>query len=124
MIAIIGILILVVVVGSLIAMRGSRRWVIDAGATEVRLQDPETHKLSYLVPDGQDPAALMAALAHTHFTTAVDTHGGIERLLVACEESDRAQVRQVLSEASSAGAGQTQMTGVVRFEDEPESAAS
>jgi hypothetical protein len=123
MIAIVGILFLVVIVGGWLAMRGSRRWVLDVGASEVRLQDPETHTLSYLVPAGQDPASLMAALAHAHFTTAVDTHSGTERLLVACEESDRSKVREVLSDASSAGSGGTRMAHVT-FVDEPRSAAS
>lgn len=123
MIAIVGILFLVVVVGVWLAMRGSRRWVLDVGATEVRLHDPETHTLSYLVPAGQDPTDLMAALAHAQFTTAVDTHGGNEHLLVACEESDRSKVRKVLSDASNAGSGGTRMTHVT-FVDEPKNAAS
>jgi hypothetical protein len=118
MIAIIGILFLAMVVAGALVLRKSRRWVFDAEATEARLRDPGTHKLTYLVPDGQDPAPLMAALAHAGFTTATDTHGGLERLLVACEEADRAQVRNVLEGASTVGSGGTRITAHVHFEDE------
>jgi hypothetical protein len=124
MIAIVGILFLAAVVAVVLVMGAARRWVLDEGATEARMLEPETHALSYLVPNGQDPAALMAALAHANFTTSTDTHGGTERLLVACEEADRAQVRHVLEEANSAGSGGTRMPDHVRFEDEPENAAS
>jgi hypothetical protein len=61
----------------------------------------------------------MAALAHANFTTATDTHGGVERLLVACEEADRAQVRYVLDEATLAGSGGIRTTDHVSFDDEP-----
>jgi hypothetical protein len=122
MIAIIGILFLVVVAGAVLVLGVARRWVLDEGATEARLRDPDTHKLSYRVPPGQDPAALVSALAHARFTTVTDTHGGVERLLIACEETDRAHVRLVLEEASHAGA--TRRNSQVSFEDEPENAAS
>lgn len=124
MIAIVGILFLAAVVAGLLIMRGTRRWVLDAEATEVRLRDPQTHTLSYRVPLGQDPAILMAGLAHAGFTTASDSHGSLERLLIACEESDRDQVRRVLEEASRASSGGTRMIDHLRFEDEPENAAS
>jgi hypothetical protein len=124
MIAIVGILFLVVVVAVVLVMGAARRWVLDEGATEARLREPETPVLSYPVPNGQDPVALITALAHANFTTVTDTHGGIERLLVACEDSDRAQVRHVLEEANSADSGGTRMPDHVRFEDEPENAAS
>jgi len=122
MIAIIGILFLIAAVGGAFAMRGARKWVLDAGATEVRLKDPATHALSYLVPDGQDPAALMAALAHDGVTTAMDSDGGIERLLIACEENDRALVRGVLDDANRGSS--PRMGDHVVFGDEPQKAAS
>jgi hypothetical protein len=114
MIAIVGILFLVVVLAALFLLRVARTWVLAEGATEARLRDPETHTLSYLVPNGQDPAALMSALAHAEFTTVTDAHGGIERLLIACEEADRSRVREILEAASL-----TRLAGHVSFEDEP-----
>ena len=124
MIAIIGILFLLVLLGGALAMRGSRTWVLDIGATEVRLKDPQTHTLAYIVPNGQDAAGLMAALAHARFTTVMDSHNGAERLLIACEEVDRAPVRRVLAEANRVRPGGTGMTAHVSFEDETERAAS
>lgn len=122
MIAIVGILFLVVVVAGLLVLRVARTWVLDEGATEARLRDPETHTLSYVVPNGQDPAVLMSALAHARFTAVTDTHGGIERLLIGCEETDRAQVRQVIEDAIVARG--TRTSEHVSFDDEPENAAS
>lgn len=124
MIAIVGILFLVVVVAVVLVMGGARRWVLNEGATEARLRDVETHTLSYVVPNGQDPITFITALAHAKFTAVTDTHGGFERLLVACEEPDRAQIRQILEEANSAVSSGTRMPDHVRFEDEPENAAN
>ena len=124
MIALVGILFLVVLVAGMLVLRGARSWVLDAAATEARLMDPETHTLSYLVPNGRDPADLMSALAHARFTTATDTHGGIERLLIACEETDRAQVRRVLEDANRTSSGGTRVSAQVIFQDEPEIAGS
>ena len=122
MIAIVGILFLVVVLAAVLVLRVARTWVLDEGATEARLRDPATHTLSYVVPNGQDPATLMSALAHAKFTTVTDSHGGIERLLIGCEETERAQVRQVMEDAIHAAG--TQATSHVSFEDDPENAAS
>lgn len=124
MIAIVGILFLVVVLAATLVLLVARTWVLDEGATEARLRDPETHTLSYLVPNGRDPAALKSALAHAKFTAVTDDHGGIERLLIACEESDRTQIRQILEEAHRAGSGRHRVSAPVRFEDEPQNAAS
>jgi hypothetical protein len=123
MIALIGILFTVVVIAVAMVMLGLRRWVLEEGRTEALLRDPATHTVTYLIPNGQDPASLMGALAHAHFTAVIDSHGGSERLLVACEETDRPQVRLVIAEVNQAGSGRTWMPDV-RFEDEPASAAS
>ena len=119
MIAIVGILFLAAVVAGVLILQVTRRWVLEEAATEARLTDPATHTFSYLVPNGQDPAALMAALAHAGFATAIDAHGGTERLLVACEEPDREQIRQLLVDAGSA---RSATATPVTFEDEQSTA--
>jgi hypothetical protein len=124
MIATVGILFLAAVLAAVLVLRVARTWVLEEGATEARLRDPETHTLSYLVPNGQDPADLMSALVHANFTAVTDDHGGIERLLIACEETDRAQVRQILEDAHRARLGSHRMSEHVSFEDEPQSAAN
>jgi hypothetical protein len=123
MIAIIGILFLATVLAGTFVLREGRRLVIDAQAIETRLGSPGTHTLTYLVPNGQDPAALMGALLRSRFTAAVDTHGGLERLLIGCEESDRAHVREIL-ETVRGGPMDSRIHVPVCFEDEPGTVAS
>jgi hypothetical protein len=125
MIAIVGILFLGLVVAGMLVLRFLRTWVLDEEATEARLRDPETHTLSYVVPNGRDPADFMSALAHAKFTCVTDAHAGVERVLIACEESERAHVRRVLEEAGPAGSGtQPNARPHVIFDDEPDHAAT
>jgi hypothetical protein len=96
-----------------------KEWTQEEARTEARLRSPETHTIAYVVPEGQDPAILMAALAHVGFESMVDTAGPRERLLVACEETDRAQVRDVLEHVDRAGfSGPEMHAGHVHFDDE------
>jgi hypothetical protein len=46
-----------------------RQWGQQDTQTETRLRSPDVHTLSYVVPGGQDPAPLRAALSHAHFTS-------------------------------------------------------
>lgn len=116
MVAMLTVAVLIVGAG---VMLGLRTWVLDEKRVEDRLREPATHTLDYVVPNGQDPARFKAALATAHFTAVMDNHGGTERLHVACEERDRARVRDVLEHVHGAGAsGPDEYVGHVRFEDE------
>ncbi|MGZ4487290.1 MAG: hypothetical protein ACXVW1_05115 [Nocardioides sp.] len=77
-----------------------RSWGRDEAATESRLHDPRTPVLAYVVPDGEDPAPLMAALTHRGFVSVVDTSGGSERLVVECPVTARALVRETLQQVA------------------------
>jgi hypothetical protein len=100
-------------------MLGLRTWVLDEGKTEKRLRAPETHTLDYAVPHGQDPALLKAALAGAHFSSITRTGGSSEHLTIACEEQDRARVRDVLEHVHAASAaGRDEHVGHIRFSDE------
>ena len=102
-----------------VLMLALRRWTLDDARTEARLHQPGTHRLVYAVPGGQDPAVLLAALAHAGFTAVTDLEGGTERLLVACEEHDRAQVRSIIEHVDRGGIDGPEMhVGHVSFEDE------
>lgn len=107
------------VVGVLV-MLALRRVTLDEARSENRLREPGTHKLAYVVPNGQDPAILMAALARGGFKSVSDMEGGVERLLVACpDEHDRAKVRSIIEHVDRAGfAGPEMHVGHVSFEDE------
>lgn len=94
-------------------------WGRDEAATEARLHSPDTHTVAYVVPDGQDPAVLMAALTHAGFVSIADIVGGTERLLVECEESDRGQVRSILEQVERRRMDGSRLpAGHVSFEDE------
>ena len=94
-------------------------WGRDEAATEARLHSPGTHTVAYVVPDGQDPAVLMAALTHAGFVSVTDITGGTERLLVECEESDRGHVRSILEQVERRRIDGSRLpAGHVSFEDE------
>lgn len=100
-------------------MWGLRRWTLDEVELEARLRLPGTHKLTYPVPVGQDPAAYVAALACAGFTSVGALEGGAERLLVACDEEDRPQVRSIIEHVEAVGfEGSEVHSGHVNFEDE------
>jgi hypothetical protein len=97
-----------------------RRVTLDEGKTEERLKRPESHALTYAVPEGQDPAVLTAALAREGFTSVAELEGGVEMLLVECRhESDRATVRSIIEHVSRTGFDGAEMhVEHVSFEDE------
>jgi len=107
------------VVGIVVLALGLRTWGVGQAKTEARLLSPDTHKVRYVVPLGQDPAILMAAVSSAGYTALVDTSGGTERLLVACGEQDRAKVRSVLEHVSRSGFDGVEMrVDHVAFDDE------
>lgn len=110
--------VLLVVVG-VVVMLSLRSWTLDEARAEAWLHDPETHTLSYVVPEGQDPAVLVAALAHAGFTARAELRGGVERLRVACDEEDRDRVRDIIETVHSTGFEGVEMhVAHAVFEDE------
>jgi hypothetical protein len=119
MVAIAAITFVVLVIAAAVILLGLRRWTLDEGRAEARLRSPETHKVVYAVPDGQDPASVMAALMHAGFTSVVGMEEGIEQLLIECEETDRARVRRLIEGVSRATSEEHRLAvDQVRFEDE------
>jgi len=87
-------------------------WIIlyvvrEQVATRQRI-DEELHSdavptLEYLVPTGQDPAVILAALESAGYTATADPHHAHQRVLIACPEGldrQRARVRTVIESAS------------------------
>lgn len=96
-----------------------RSWTLGEAKTEARLRLPETHTVAYVVPEGQDPAIVMAALTHAGFVSVTDIEHGTRQLLVECTESDRAKVRSIIEHVDRAGFDGPEMhVGHVSFEDE------
>lgn len=115
-IAILSLLAVVVLVGAAVGMR---RWGLDDSRTEARLLSPATHTVSYLVPDGEDPTVVMAALRTAGFTCIVSEGAHQERVVVECEPADREVARNLIDHARrSALSGTSVDVGHVAFEDE------
>ncbi len=107
-----------VVVGVVVSL-GLRTWTLGQARTEARLLSPDTHTVGYVVPEGQDPAVLMAAVTTAGYTAIVDTSGGTERLLVECDEHARGDVRRVLEGVhSTAWDGSDSRVEHIVFDDE------
>jgi hypothetical protein len=87
------------------------------------LKSAETPTLEYVVPTGQDPAVVLAALEGAGFTATSRRTPTDQRILIACPEGldrQRARARSVIA---SSGTSTTQQDGVpvqtdVRFTDE------
>ena len=96
-----------------------RSWVREEARMEALIESPETHTVSYAVPDGQDPAILAAALHQAGFTARAHLEGGFEVLRIACNEQQRAQVRSVIEHVDRTGfEGVPMHIGHARFVDE------
>jgi hypothetical protein len=97
------IVVALVVVAFLVALAWAlRNRTVAETAKERRLQSDESSTLTYLVPPGQDPAVLVAALEKQGFDAAADVVGGPQRLLVGARTGrpDREEVRSVIEGAS------------------------
>lgn len=110
----IGFVVVTVVVGM-----GLRSWTLGQARREAQLLSPDTHTVAYVVPEGQDPAILMAAVAVAGFTAMVDASGGTSRVVVACDEHARGQVRKALEDVHRWGVdGSDMLVEHVAFDDE------
>lgn len=105
---------LTLIVVPVLVIASLRRWGLEEADTEDRLHSPRTHTVSYVVPPGQDPAVVRAALKHAGFVAVMD-HGGDQRLLVECEAGQRNRAREVIEHAG----GLEQPVSHVHFEDDP-----
>jgi hypothetical protein len=96
---------------------GLGRWSANEARKDAALHAPDAHTVTYVVPDGEDPVDVIAALTHAGFTSVEDHRGLHDKVLVACEAEDRERVRDVIThvQASHYHGG---VVGRVLFEDE------
>ena len=91
---------------------------------EAELHDPRTPTLEYVVPTGEDPAIVLAALERAGYTAGVDSRGTHQVVLVKCPDGrdvSRAAVRSVIATAGTSTPRQEVRTRPdVRFRDESE----
>ena len=119
MVVVLAMLLVGLVVAGVVISMGLRTWTLDRARTEARLLSPDTHTVGYVVPAGQDPAVLMAAVAGAGYTAMVDTSRGTERLIVECDDHARGEVRRALEGVHSAAwDGSDMQVEHVVFDDE------
>jgi hypothetical protein len=80
-----------------------RSWGREEARMEALIESPETHTVSYVVPDGQDPAIVAAALHEAGFPARAHLEGGFEVLRIACAEQERDTVRSVIEHVDRTG---------------------
>jgi len=116
------IVILVAVVGLLaLVLYVLREQSLDRDRIDKELHDGHTPTLEYVVPTGQDPVGILAALERAGYTAAVDSHGTHQLVLVACpdgRDTHRDQVRSLVASATVVAPGGTPPPGGVHFRDE------
>lgn len=97
-------------------------WARSQNARSRRITGPETETLEYVVPPGQDPAAVVAALAGEGFEAVTTTVHGQETVHIASptgRDRIRAQARAVIAHESGRNLEGDPMPGrEVRFSDE------
>jgi hypothetical protein len=90
--------------------------------TEEAPPGPGTETLHYRVPDGQDPAVLIAALSHAGYTSALDEAHGDAYVAVDCpagRDRERARVRAVIGDADGTSLEGPEFTpDAITFDDE------
>jgi hypothetical protein len=103
------------------AFRASR-WAAARTEVDAHLGEPVVETLDYVVPEGQDPAVVVAAL-HENGVEAAPDIGAKQLVHVACAPTDngeRERVRSIIETVKTSGidAGAPFDAGAVRFEDE------
>jgi hypothetical protein len=83
-----------------------RSMSLDSEAQRTRLHQPGAETLAYDVPDGQDPADVIAALGGSGYPAVEDEGAGRHQVLVFCPDgrfSDRPRVRALIQGAGLPG---------------------
>lgn len=106
----------------LIVLYVVREQVRQRQHVDEELHEERTPTLEYVVPTGQDPVVILAALERAGYTATVDPHHARQVVLIACPagvERERAHVRSVI-EAADVTAPQdgVPLEVDVRFRDE------
>jgi hypothetical protein len=117
---IVGLVALVAVIA--LVMRLLKEESISREKVQAHLHDASTPTLDYVVPTGEDPVLVVAALERAGYTVAVDPHGAHQVVLVECpgeREAAREKVRAVIESAHVGASSQgTPAPTAVRFSDE------
>ena len=114
-------LVALVAIGTLV-LYVLREQSLDRERVEAELHFPGTPTLEYVVPTGEDPVVVLAALERAGFTAGVDSRGAKQVVRVKVPdgvEHSRAKVRAVIEYAGApAPAADWRTHSNVRFRDE------
>jgi hypothetical protein len=99
-----------------------REQSLNRERVEAELHLPDTPTLEYVVPTGEDPVVVLAALERAGYTAGVDSHGAQQVVLIKVPdgvERSRAKVRAVIEYAGAPAPTTDWRThSDVRFRDE------
>ena len=110
-------LVLTLMVVPLVLLLMMRRFGMEQADTEQALLAPQAHTVSWVVPEGEDPALVRTHLAHAGFTSVLDRSGD-QRLVVRCEAADRERVREIIARTGHATFdGHALPPGELRFDE-------
>jgi hypothetical protein len=124
MIAAAFLIILFMLAVTLVVAAGLRRLVREESEVERRLRAPDTHTVSYAIPDGVDAGDLRVAVGRAGFPGMVVLAGFGQCLKVECAEGDRARLREAIEGAHESAYDGTELDlHPVIFEDERPSQA-
>jgi len=82
---------------------------------------PVPGQLAYVVPEGQDPAVLVAELSKAGFASQISESAGQRRVLVSSDDQrmpDRGKVREVIARTGTVIDTPAPTSSAVYFEDE------
>jgi hypothetical protein len=117
---IVGLVALVAVIA--LVMRLLKDESVARERVQTHLHDSATPTLEYVVPTGEDPVVVVAALERAGYTVAVDAHGAHQLVIIECpgeRELSRGTVRAVIDSAHvRAAADGLPAPAAVRFGDE------
>src|SRR4051794_38186322 len=85
-----------------------REQSIDRDRIDKELHDERMPTLEYVVPTGQDPVGILAALEGAGYTAAVDSRGPHQVVLIACADGldvHRNEVRSLVTAATVVAPG-------------------
>jgi hypothetical protein len=112
-------LVLTVMIVPLLVIAMMRRFGLEEADTERALLSPGAHTVSWVVPEGEDPALVRTRLAHEGFVSVLDRSGD-QRLVVGCEPHERERVRAVIAgTAHTTFDGRPLQPSGLRLDDDP-----
>lgn len=112
------VIMLFVLVAGIAFLTVLRSMGLEEQRTYARLHDPHVPTVAYAVPDGVDPAVVLAAVHAAGFTSVVGETAPAEHLLVGCGDADRPRLRSVIEAIPLTRYDGTPIRDRVVFEDE------